>query len=226
MELKILALDTSTEMCSVALCDQNQITQIEQFCPREHAQMILPLIDQLLQDANISLNELDAIAVGAGPGSFTGVRIGVSVAQGLAFGANVPILPCSTLKALAQGVYRLTGAESVLTAIDARMNEVYWGQFKRQSEGKWQIIGSECVISPEKVLLNNLDNTTWFAAGTGFDVYPFLLEKQNISKSELLYPLAQDILALACVDFIENKVEKNFAIEPIYLRNDVARKKS
>jgi tRNA threonylcarbamoyladenosine biosynthesis protein TsaB len=96
--------------------------------PRDHTRKILPMVQAVLEDAGISLSDLDAIAFGRGPGSFTGVRIGISVAQGLAFGAGVPLIGISTLAAMAQGAYRLDGAEQVLTAIDARMNEVYFGR--------------------------------------------------------------------------------------------------
>lgn len=225
MNFKILALDASTEMCSVALYHQGEITYKEQISPREHAQTILPLINQLLIDSGITLKALDAIALGAGPGSFTGVRIGVSVAQGLAFGANLPLLPVSTLKALAQGAYRRTGIAHVLSAIDARMGEIYWGQYQRLATGEWQAKMPECVISPEVLMQHQLDCIHWVTAGTGWQTYPELFKHCTLSSSGHLYPLAQDIIPIACVDFARKLTKTAAEIEPIYLRNEVTWKK-
>ncbi|HEB5077907.1 TPA: tRNA (adenosine(37)-N6)-threonylcarbamoyltransferase complex dimerization subunit type 1 TsaB, partial [Aeromonas hydrophila subsp. hydrophila] len=118
-ELKILAVDTATEACSAALLVGEQVFSRWEEAPRDHTRKILPMVQAVLDDAGITLDELDAIAFGRGPGSFTGVRIGIGVAQGLAFGAGVPLIGISTLAAMAQGAHRLDGAEQVLTAIDA-----------------------------------------------------------------------------------------------------------
>lgn len=117
MSTRILALDTATEACSVALWNDGEIHSLFEVCPREHTQRVLPMVQQLLADQGITLNQLDALAFARGPGSFTGVRIGIGIAQGLALGAGLPMLGVSTLATLAQGAYRLTGANRVLAAI-------------------------------------------------------------------------------------------------------------
>lgn len=121
MSTRILAIDTATEACSVALLNHQQQLACFELCAREHTQRILPLVQQLLQEGGVALNELDALAFGRGPGSFTGVRIGIGIAQGLALGAGIPLIGISTLKTMAQSAWRRQGATRVLAAIDARM---------------------------------------------------------------------------------------------------------
>ena len=137
MSAKILALDTATENCSVALLVNDRVYVRREVAPRDHTKKILPMVDEVLKEAGLSLNELDALAFGRGPGSFTGVRIGIGIAQGLAFGAELPMIGISTLQAMAQGSYRNMRATHVACAIDARMSEVYWGRFMRQEDGTW-----------------------------------------------------------------------------------------
>lgn len=127
MSTRILAIDTATEACSVALWNNGEKHALFEICPREHTQRILPMVQQVLAESGVTLNQLDALAFGRGPGSFTGVRIGIGIAQGLAMGAELPMIGVSTLATMAQGAFRVTGATQVLAAIDARMGEVYWG---------------------------------------------------------------------------------------------------
>ena len=130
--MRILALDTATENCSVALLIGRRLIAREQLLEHGHAERILPMVDELLQEAKVSLGALNAIAFGRGPGSFTGVRLAASVTQGLAFGAGLPVVPVSDLRALAQRVMELDAAVTrVLVCNDARMHEVYWGCFER-----------------------------------------------------------------------------------------------
>ncbi|MFA0231771.1 tRNA (adenosine(37)-N6)-threonylcarbamoyltransferase complex dimerization subunit type 1 TsaB, partial [Vibrio sp. 10N.261.45.A7] len=129
MSAKILAVDTATENCSVALVIGDQVFARSEEAPRDHTKKILPMVDEVLKEANVALTDLDAIAFGQGPGSFTGVRIGIGIAQGLAFGADLPMIGVSTLAAMAQGSYRKFGETHVATAIDARMSEVYWARY-------------------------------------------------------------------------------------------------
>jgi len=126
----LLALDTATEACSVALLRGGEKTHLAQFAQREHTKHILPMVDEILAQAGITLHQVDALVFGRGPGSFTGVRIGAGIAQGLAFGAALPVIPVSNLAAMAQAAYVQYQAENVLTAIDARMNEVYFAQWR------------------------------------------------------------------------------------------------
>lgn len=135
MSTKILAVDTATENCSVALIMGNEVIARCEYAPREHTTKILPMVDSVLAEAGVKLNQLDALAYGRGPGSFTGVRIGIGIAQGLAFGADLPMIGVSTLAAMAQGSYRTEQAEQVVAAIDARMGDVYWGQY--QTPTRW-----------------------------------------------------------------------------------------
>ncbi len=154
MSTRILAIDTATEACSVALWNNGEVQALFELCPREHTQRILPMVQQILASSGLSLQQLDALAFGRGPGSFTGVRIGIGIGQGLALGANLPMIGVSTLQTMAQGAFRLTGATRVLAAIDARMGEVYWGEFERNAEGHWLGEHTEAVMTPAQ---------TWYA---------------------------------------------------------------
>lgn len=148
----LLALDTATEACSVALLHDGKVTSHYEVIPRMHAQKLLPMIKQLLADSGVALNTLDAIAFGRGPGAFTGVRIAIGVVQGLAFALERPVLPVSNLAALAQGALREHGVQQVAAAIDARMDEVYWGCYQATA-GEMRLVGREAVLPPEQVAL-------------------------------------------------------------------------
>ena len=139
--MKILALDTSTEACSAALLIDSQISQRYEVAPREHGALILPMIERLLVDAGVVLSQLDALAFGRGPGAFVGVRIATGVAQGIAFAADLPVVPVSSLAALAQSVEHA----NVYSAIDARMDEVYWAAYRKNNEGVVELLGEETV---------------------------------------------------------------------------------
>ena len=134
--MRILAIDTATEACSAALWNDGAQSAHFEICPREHTQRILPLVQEVLTESGTTLSELDALAFGRGPGSFTGVRIGIGIAQGLALGAELPMIGVSTLATMAQGAWRKTGATRVLAAIDARMGEVYWAEYQRDEAGR------------------------------------------------------------------------------------------
>jgi len=228
MSTKILAIDTSTENCSVALLINNKCYVRRSIAPRDHAKKVLPFIDELLKEAQVTLNELDALAFGCGPGSFTGVRIGIGIAQGLAFGADLPLIPVSTLKTMSQGCYRIHGAEFVAPAIDARMSEVYWARYHRQIDGQWTIIDPECVIAPE-TLKHSLshDDRVWFSAGTGWQTYKEVLSELSfdIVPSDILYPDAEDIVHLATFEWQKGNTVVAEEASPVYLRDTVAWKK-
>lgn len=145
----LLALDTATEACSVALLHDGKVTSHYEVIPRLHAQKLLPMIKQLLEDAGTSLSAVDAIAFGRGPGAFTGVRIAIGVVQGLAFALERPVLPVSNLAVLAQRALREHGARQVAAAIDARMDEVYWGCY-RETDGEMRLAGVEAVLPPKR----------------------------------------------------------------------------
>ena len=231
-ELKILAVDTATEACSAALLVGEQVFSRWEEAPRDHTRKILPMVQAVLDDAGITLDELDAIAFGRGPGSFTGVRIGIGVAQGLAFGAGVPLIGISTLAAMAQGAHRLDGAEQVLTAIDARMNEVYFGAFFLQ-DGVMMPLLEESVLAPDAAqqqataLLDARADERWVAIGTGFGAYPALLDplRERVSLDTEALPWAQDMLPLALQAWQHGEQLAAELATPVYLRDKVTWKK-
>ncbi|AIW14586.1 tRNA (adenosine(37)-N6)-threonylcarbamoyltransferase complex dimerization subunit type 1 TsaB [Vibrio tubiashii] len=228
MSVKILALDTATENCSVALLVDDKVYVRSEVAPRDHTKKVLPMVDEVLKEAGVNLTELDALAFGRGPGSFTGVRIGIGIAQGLAFGADLPMIGVSTLEAMAQGVYRKQGVSHVATAIDARMSEVYWGRFTRQEDGTWHAVDAECVTPPQLVSDNSAaDDQQWLTAGTGWDAYTEQLAgvKFTTEKSDVLFPDAEDIVQLAKFELVKGNTVDAEEASPVYLRDTVAWKK-
>ena len=230
----LLALDTATEACSVALLRGGEKTHLAQFAQREHTKHILPMVDEILAQAGITLHQVDALVFGRGPGSFTGVRIGAGIAQGLAFGADLPVIPVSNLAAMAQAAYAQYQAENVLTAIDARMNEVYFAQWQvqkvRSDFGEfldWQPMIAEQVCSPsnviEQVAQQHHENAV--LAGTGWAAYPELNEANLGKATEITLPSALYMLDLALPKWFAGEIISPLEIEPIYLRNEVTWKK-
>lgn len=221
MKQTILALDTATEACSVALYHLGNTTTLNEISPRTHTQRILPMVDELLQKAEIQLSDVDFLAFGRGPGSFTGVRVGVSVAQGLAMGANLPVVAVSNLKAMAEEAYQTLNAEKVIALIDARMNEVYFAQFTRQGN-EWIEIVPEQVCSPEKAISQMQADENTVVVGTGWAAYSQFSE-QNLPLviSEITLPSAQYMLSLAEVEIKKGNTQSALEIEPVYLRNEV-----
>ena len=228
MSTKILAVDTATENCSVALLVGDEVISRCEYAPREHTTKILPMVDTVLAEAGLKLNQLDALAYGQGPGSFTGVRIGIGIAQGLAFGADLPMVGVSTLAAMAQGTYRVHQAENVLSAIDARMGELYWGQYQRKVDGDWQVVGAEQVISPEALVESmKTESGIWLTAGTGWEAYAETLSKLPVAMQQgtVLYPDSQDMVHLAKFLFARGEAVLAEEASPVYLRDTVTWKK-
>ena len=228
--LTLLALDTSTEACSVALFHRGEKTHLNELAQRTHTKRILPMIDEILANSGLRLNEVDALAFGRGPGSFTGVRVGAGIAQGLAFGADLLVIPISNLTAMAQAAFELHQAENVATAIDARMNEVYFSQLKREKVRsdfgeffQWQEIITEQVCSPEQAIKQLRDDNA-FRVGTGWAAYSQFTEK-NLTSSYIALPNALYMLELARVEYLQKRTISALEIEPIYLRNEVTWKK-
>lgn len=218
---KLLALDTSTEACSVALQVGADILTLDEVCPQQHSKRILPMVQQLLSQAGISLNQLDGMVFGRGPGSFTGVRIGVGVTQGLAFGADVPVYGVSTLAAMAEAAQRLHAATQVIAAIDARMAEVYIGSFVLQ-HGLMQPLSAEIAIKPQDISGFGFSGEV-HAVGTGWQTYAeALLQKQPaVIAADILYPSAQDMLTLALPALAAGQFISAELAEPVYVRDDV-----
>lgn len=223
--MKLLALDTSTEACSVALQYDEHILTLDEVCPQQHSKRILPMVQQLLAQAGLNLQQLDGIVYGRGPGSFTGVRIGVGVTQGLAFGADRPVYGVSTLAAMAQAAQRLYQAKQVVAAIDARMAEVYIGRFV-VCNGLMQATSAEQAIAPEQLSPFGLSGDV-IAVGTGWQSYKAqLLSVQSAQIAEnILYPSAQDMLPLARPAFLAGQFNAAELAEPVYVRDDVTWKK-
>ena len=230
----LLALDTATEACSVALLRGGEKTHLAQFAQREHTKHILPMVDEILAQAGITLHQVDALVFGRGPGSFTGVRIGAGIAQGLAFGAELPVIPVSNLAAMAQAAYVQYQAENVLTAIDARMNEVYFAQWQAQKVRSdfgefldWQPMIAEQVCSPsnviEQVAQQHHENAV--LVGTGWAAYPELNDANLGKATEITLPSALYMLDLALPKWFAGETISPLEIEPIYLRNEVTWKK-
>lgn len=228
MSTRIIAIDTATEASSVAIYDNGKIYSHYDISPREHAQRILPLVERMLSDAGLALNQFDALAFGQGPGSFTGVRIGIGIAQGLALGADLPMIGISTLETMAEGAHRVTGANQVLTAIDARMSEVYWAAYQRDQNATWYAVQAESVLSPQAVesQLNSLSGH-WYTVGTGWQTYPAMAEYSSLilDDGHMALPLAVDMLPLALTRWQKGEYVAVENAQPVYLRNEVTWKK-
>jgi len=246
--VRILAIDTATESCSAALLVEGQLLQRAQRLERGHARVILPMVDELLGEAGVRLVTLSAIAFGRGPGAFTGVRLAASVAQGLAFGAGLPVVPVSDLQALAQRALNDDRAVArVLVCADARMREVYWACFERSSQSLAGRSREERVSPPADVRLPSAwvpggrpDSQgtaaspqpgqrvgTLAGVGSGFAVYPELRSELGLDVVlEGLLPRAAEIAQLAVPEVAAGRFLPPEQALPVYLRDDVARPQS
>jgi len=222
--MKILAIETATEACSAALDINDSCIQRFEVAPRQHTQLILPMIDELLQEADIKLNQLDAIAFGQGPGAFTGVRIAIGVVQGLAFAHDLPVIPVSTLAALAQHFAK--EHSHVASIIDARMQEIYWGLYKRNESGVMEAIIEDNISSPNDY--PGASDSDWFGAGSGWKTYPKELQAKFdnnfLGFDANALPSAEDVISLAKPVYNDNKAISIEDAAPMYLRNKVANK--
>jgi len=223
--LRIIAIETATAACSAALYIDGEISERHVLAPREHALLILPMIDALLAEAGMPVGALDAIAYGRGPGSFTGVRIAASVVQGIAFAAGLPVVAVSTLATLAQGAMRETGGHCVMAALDARMAEVYWGLYQREPDGPPRLQGKECVCAPEAVAVP--ESGEWIAAGSGWTSYREELQERAGQRASLLLPdlepRAGDLVRLAAQGYRQGEFLCPEEAVPVYLRDTVVR---
>ena len=213
----ILAFDCSTEYCSVALRNGDIVSAKEIHADQRHSDLLLPMIDAVLAEAGVALKNLDAIAFGSGPGSFTGLRIACGVAQGLAFGANISVLPVPTLLALAQA----SDHARVLAVLDARMGEIYLAAYERV-DGRWRVLISPCLCKPNAA--PPLPEGAWTGVGSGFAAYAEVLQQQfgaqlsSVDASR--YPQARDIAQLAYERLCEAVSAENAL--PLYIRDKVA----
>jgi len=221
--MRLLALDTSGEACSAALLTDTGIAQRLSREPRRHGELILQMVEALLADAGIGLGQLDALAFGRGPGSFTGVRIAAAVTQGLGFGADLAVVPVSTLAGLAQGHHRLQGVTRTIAALDARMGELYWGRYRLDEGGLMRLDGREQVAAADQVDLPT--DTGWYGIGSGWSVYGDHLRQRLVGQLETTEPEAlcesQDIALLAANDFQAGRTVSPEHAIPVYLRDRV-----
>lgn len=219
--MKLLALETATEACSAAVWVEGAVLECYELAPRRHAALILPMIESVLAEAGLTMNQLDAIAVGRGPGAFTGVRIAMGIAQGLAFAADLPVAPLSTLAVLALGAARETGQSQIATALDARMGEVYWGTWAVSGETV-ALLGEERVCAPALV---TAPHDEWFGVGSGWTVYAEALS-QRLTVSGWLgerYPHAGDLARLAANPSKRDQWVIAEQALPVYIRDRVVR---
>ena len=222
--MKLLAFDTSTEACSAALGLGDAILEREELAPRRHAELILPMVDSLLQEAGLRLSDLDALAFGRGPGAFTGVRLAAGIAQGLALGAGLPVVPVSSLAALAQGATEQ--ADALLATMDARMGEIYWGLYEPANGGVARLAAGERVSDPAAVALPA--SRSFFAIGGGWETYGALLTERFKGRvtgaAPARRPRARDLLPLAQAELERGQGLPPEQALPVYLRNEVAQK--
>jgi tRNA threonylcarbamoyladenosine biosynthesis protein TsaB len=224
--LRILALETATDACSAAISIGGEVRERFEVAPRRHVALLLPFVDSLLADAGLTVGDLDAVAFGRGPGSFTGLRIAAGMAQGIAFGAGLPVVPVSTLAAVAQCCVRERDAAAVLVALDARMQEVYYGAFYRGDDGLVVLTGEEVVCAPDAVPVPPA--AEWYAAGDGWTAHDVQIRARLPYRlaglMETARPHAADVARLAAVLFGRGGALSPEQAAPVYLRNHVADK--
>jgi tRNA threonylcarbamoyladenosine biosynthesis protein TsaB len=201
------------------------VEQRHALAPRQHAALILPMVESLLASAELVVTQLDALAFGQGPGAFTGVRIAASAAQGIAFAANLPVLPVSTLAALAGGAMRESGAGRVMTALDARMGEVYWGIYAGGLDGLPELQGHETVAIPGEVPMPEAGD--WIAAGSGWQAHAETLMaragERVVRALPDLEPAARDVALIAAGCLARGETGRPGDALPVYLRDRVVR---
>ena len=212
---KIIAFDTATAACSAALWLDGDVAQRFELAPRRHGELLLPMMDALFKAASIQLSDCDAIAIGHGPGSFMGLRIAAGIAQGLAFGAQIPVITVSSLQALAQAAYWKTHTESILAGWDARMQQVYWGRY-RCDDGVMEAVAPDQLSFPNTIDLANYSDS--LLAGNAWSIY-FDGKGDNAH-----YPTAAAVAFLADRKKLRGDILLPEQIELSYLRNNVAQK--
>lgn len=241
--MKLLAFETATEACSVALWIDGEVRERHELAPRRHAELSLPWAEQLLADAGIRKSQLDAIALGRGPGAFTGVRLAIALGQGIALALDRPIVAVSTLATLALRAHALTPAAGsdisrdalpaateaprtsrVFASIDARMGEVYTGAFELR-DGDAFALGQEAVLAPDAVALPD-ERDGWLGVGTGFGAADGALARRYGARFAAIdasaLPHAADLARLAAAAYARGEALAPERVEPAYLRNNVA----
>lgn len=218
--MKLLAIETASESCSVALALGDDVLERFELAPRLHAEKLLPWVAEILADAGVTLASLDAIAFSRGPGSFTSLRIGIGVVQGLAWGASLPVIPVSSLQATAQAIAH-SGVQRAWVALDARMNEVFTARFEAV-DGVMQPVGEERVCAPASAVERPLEG--WTGVGNGFERYPELVacaaELREVQADA--WPHASAVCQLARHWAQNHQPLPAEQAQPVYLRDQVA----
>jgi tRNA threonylcarbamoyladenosine biosynthesis protein TsaB len=223
--VNILALEASSDACSVAVLQGNKVVQDFRIVPRQHNQLLLPMVEAILSECNIDLNDLDAIAYSRGPGAFTGIRIAAGVAQGLAFGADLPLLAISTLEAM--GLAALdddANAKQVIVCQDARMQEVYIAAFERNGD-QAQSLMDEQVMQPEALKFAAITQAIGVGSGWEFIDQMPESEQQKITSHKMAHPQAEYIARIAKHQFEQGIHTTPEQAQPVYVRDQVTWKK-
>lgn len=224
--MKLLAVETATEACSAALYLDGVITERFELAPRHHTKLILPMIDELMRAGGLLASQLDALAFGCGPGSFTGIRIATGVIQGIAFGADLPVVRVSTLAAMAQDFFDRTDNTTAFVAMDARMEEIFWGVYQRDVSGFAELVGEEAVIAADLVDCPVVDSGV--GIGSAWGVYADKLINRLTAgqvshyESDVL-PRAALIARLGAHGFAQGLAVPVELAMPVYLRDKVAK---
>ena len=222
--MKMLAMDTSSDACSVALQCGGSVHERHEVRPREHTRLLLPMIREVLDDGGIGMAELDAVALGNGPGSFIGVRIAASVAQGICFSRGLKLVPVSSMAAVAAETISAEGASAVAVAQDARMDQVYLGLYRADGEALPEALIEERLQAADGPCIPQ-DRPDWVAAGAGWRRYPGLLEANRPRLSSVggvEYPRARFLLGLAARAWRAGRVIDAERLTPFYIRSRVA----
>lgn len=223
-QVNILAFDTSSSACSVALLYEDtdgagQCLVSHQIVPMQHARLLLPTIASLLKSASLPLNRLDAVAYGCGPGSYTGIRIASTAAQGIGFAAGLPLIPVSSLAAIAQGVYMHKGNQPLLVAVDARMGKIYWAGYQIGADGIAKAVIPDQLLKPDAI--PPLTAGPWHGVGDGWEKYSEIINKQiefkPISIDRAAKPTAEAIAKLASIKAKQGEWVGAAEALPVYL---------
>lgn len=224
--MKILALETCTQACSVALLADKNSLHRSTLAANQHSQVLLNMINEILAESELGLGQLDAISFSRGPGSFTGVRIGTAVAQGLAFAQDLALVPLSSLAVLAQQAVDTLGATHIIPVLDARMGEVYWAAYEKQDNGLLREVVAEQVSSPD--LPGLPEKGKWWIVGTGVNLCAAVFSSdfglESVAYQGQLFPRAVDMLPLAKLALQAGQLVPPEKVQAVYLRNNVALK--
>jgi tRNA threonylcarbamoyladenosine biosynthesis protein TsaB len=225
--MKLLAVETATQACSAALYVDGQIAQRFEIAPQQHTKLILPMIDALMAEAQLTPQQLDGLAFGCGPGSFTGLRIATGIIQGIAFGADLPVVPVSTLAALAQDFFNQHQETVAFTAMDARMGEIFWGVYEKNAAGYAQLLDNEAVLPAYAIVF---PSRTGVGIGSAWAVYAAILTEklggllQGFQSDNV--PQAAVIAQLGVLGLQNQQAVSAEQAMPVYLRDKVAKKES